>query len=117
MTWLIALLVFVPAGYFVVDGLHALIRGSYIAPRKGPHAGRLGPWAGLVRAAGLDPESVAFRGFFLVYGVAWLCALATFLAGVAWGKTALLLFAAGSLWYLPAGTALGLLQILLLLWR
>jgi hypothetical protein len=53
---------------------------------------------------------------FVAYGVAWLGVLAAFVAGEAWAPTALLVAAAGALWYAVPGTVLSVVQVALLLW-
>ncbi|MGH2710185.1 MAG: hypothetical protein ACRDH9_03150 [Actinomycetota bacterium] len=113
--WLAAGLSIFEAGYMVVDGSRALIKGEYFTPSKGEYAGRLGPWAGLVRRIGIDPNGTPMRLTFVIYGLAWLAITAAFLAGAGWGRIAMLVAAIGSLWYLIVGTVTSLLVIVLLL--
>jgi hypothetical protein len=103
------------AGWFVLDGSHALLTGNYISAQRGPHAGQLGPWAKLVLAAGLDPNSTIFQIALIAYGILWLVAIAGFVFRARWAHGAVLTAALGSLWYLPIGSLLSAIQIVLLL--
>jgi hypothetical protein len=102
------------AGWFVLDGSHALLTGSYISPNTGPSAGQLGPWAKLVLAAGLNPNSTIFKIALFAYGILWLTVIAGFVFRARWARGAVVAAAVGSLWYLPIGTVLGCIQIALL---
>jgi hypothetical protein len=98
------------------DGIHALVTGDFVTPRSGEYAGQLGPWAAIPRAAGIDPRGVGVEAFFVALGVAYLAALAFFLAGWRGGRGAVAAGAAVALLYLPFGT-LASLGVLALLWR
>lgn len=113
--WSAAALALVVAGWFVFDGGRALVVGDYVTPSYGEYAGRLGPWAGVVAAVGIEPRSTAMKLIFVVYGLAWLGVVGGFLAGRSWAWTGMLVAAVGCLWYLPFGTLLGAAQIVLLL--
>jgi hypothetical protein len=114
MKWIITGLVVLVAGYMVVDGLTALIKGDYIRPRTGSHAGELGPWARIVSGLGIEPTSTGMKVLFVGYGTAWLVILGFYIAGAPWARAAMMMAAVGSLWYAPFGTLLGLVQIALL---
>lgn len=64
--------------------------------------------------ASLDASTLT-KAVFTGYGLAWLAIVGAFVVGVPWGRTAMLLAAAGALWFLPFGTLLSVLQIGLLL--
>lgn len=55
----------------VTDGAVALATGSYFGPE-------LGPWAGMLRALGVDPLSTAVKAFFVLYGAGYLALLAAY---------------------------------------
>lgn len=114
LRWLAVACALVVAGWFAFDGGRALLVGDYVTPGSGPYAGQLGPWAGVVEAAGIEPRSTAMKLVFLGYGTAWLAVIAAFVARRGWAWTAMLIAALGSLWYVPFGTLLGLIQIALL---
>ena len=105
----LALLVSVTAGYMVVDGVRALVVGDYFTVD-----GQLGPWAPLVESLGIGARSMAMKLLFVLWGAAWLLALALYLAGRATWRL-MLVAAVASVWYLVIGTAFALAQIALLL--
>ena len=102
------------AGWFVTDGIVALVSGDYVTPRSGQYAGQLGPWAKVASAVGIDPRSTTMKLIFVVYGLLWLAVIAGFIMKADWSWWAMLLGALFSLWYLPFGTLLGVVQIVLL---
>lgn len=112
--WVIGVLAFITAAWFAFDGLKALTTGTYVTPSSGAHAGQLGPWSKVVSAVGIDPSSALMKWIFVLYGIAWLMIITGYLRGHSWAAVAMLIAAIGSLWYLPFGTLLGLIQIVLL---
>lgn len=105
----------VVAAWMAFDGGRALVTGDYVTPKSGRHAGQLGPWSGVVSGVGVDPRSTLMKSVFLGYGIAWLAVIGAFVAGSSWAWYGMFVAAVGSLWYLPFGTLLGVLQIVLLL--
>jgi hypothetical protein len=112
--WVVLALVLVNAGWMIFDGSTALIRGDYVTPGAGRHAGELGPWSEVVRATGLDPRHTRVKLGFVVYGGAYLVAALLFFARLPWGRRLLALTAILGLWYLPFGTLINLAVIILL---
>jgi len=93
-------------GYMIFDGMHALILGAYFGPG-------IGPWGQLVSAIGLAPASMAAP--FVIQGGP--VDLFSFLGAVPlavdlYGRVAVTV---GTLWYLPLGTTLSVIQIGMLL--
>lgn len=115
LSWLVIVLALLDGGFMAFDGTRALISGDYIRPQAGEYAGQLGPWAKLIRKAGIDPESTLMKLIFVLYGFAWLAVIAGFALKKPWGWMAMLVFAAASVWYLWVGTISSLVQIALLL--
>lgn len=111
--WILALCVLLNAGYMIVDGSRALLKGDYITPKSGPQAGQLGPWANVVSAMGISPRSSLMKWIFVGLGAVYLLMAAAFLLGVPWAKAGLIVVAVLGLWYLPFGTLLNILVILL----
>ncbi|HVF04869.1 MAG TPA: hypothetical protein VNA20_08520 [Frankiaceae bacterium] len=94
-------------GFQVVDGVHVLRTGRYIGPPTP------GPWRHVVAAAGLDPFGIG--PVFVGLGIAWLAAFGWLLLGggaAAWW--ACVAVAVLTLWYLPVGTALTVVALVLL---
>lgn len=113
--WLVVVLAVLEAGYMVFDGGRALVVGDYVTPKSGAYAGRLGPWAALVRRLGIDPHSRGMKLTFVVYGLAWLLITVAFAGDASWGWAAMLVFALASLWYAVIGTVVSALIVVLLL--
>lgn len=111
---ILILCVLLEAGWMAWDGARALILGDYVTPKSGQYAGRLGPWSRVVQAVGIEPRGTLMKSLFLVYGAVWLAVAAAFLFGIRWSWWCWTMLAAGALWYLPFGTLLSLLQIVLL---
>lgn len=113
--WVVVALAAVVAGWFAFDGIRALVAGDYVTPRSGEYAGKLGPWSRVVEAIGIEPRSTLMKLIFTVYGLLWISVIVSFSLGRGWAWMAMLVAAVGSLWYLPFGTLLGLIQIAFLL--
>ena len=114
MTWLIVALGALVGGFMLFDGLRALVSGDYTTPRTGAHAGELGPWARLVAALGIPPRSAGMKVAFAVYGLGYLATVVLFAFGVV-PAVVLIVAAALGLWYLPFGTLLNAIVIVLAL--
>lgn len=108
--WLVAVLGFVEGGWMLFDGLRRLIVGDYVRID-----GRLGPWAQIVSAFGIDPMSMGLP--FAVLGVLWIAGCAGLLLGRPWGWKLTLAMAMISLFYLTFGTMVAFVVLLLLLMR
>ncbi len=115
LRWLTVVICALQGGYLVFDGVRALTVGSYLTPARGEHAGQLGPWARLVRAVGIEPESTAMKTAFVVLGTAWLVAAAALALELGWARPLGVVLAVGTLWYLVPGTALSVAVLILLL--
>jgi len=96
------------------DGGRALVAGDYVTPSSGPYAGQLGPWAGVVEAAGLEPRSGLVKSVFVVYGLALVAAALGFALARAGSRRALLVLLPLGLWYLPFGTAINVVALAML---
>ena len=83
--WIPALLIAFTAGWMLFDGTRALLVGDYVTAKSGEYAGRLGPWAGLVSAIGIEPRSTLMKSIFVAYGLAGLAAAVCLLLGLPWG--------------------------------
>jgi len=115
LRWVVVVLALVEGGWLAFDGGRALVVGDYVTPRSGRHAGQLGPWSGVVRAVGIEPRSTLMKAIHLVLGLVWLAVIACFAMGQGWAWSGMLVCAVLGLWYLPFGTLLSLVQIVLLL--
>ena len=113
--WLGVALCAVQGGYMLFDGVRAFVVGSYLTPGSGEHAGQLGPWARIVRAVGIPPESTAMKTAFVVLGTAFLVASVAWALGAGWARWLALVLAVGTLWYLVPGTVISVAVLVLVL--
>jgi len=97
------------------DGMRALKVGDYVTPRSGVRAGELGPWHYIVESVGIAPRSTLMKVIFVAFGLAWLIIAAALVRRVPWAVNAALIAAVLTLWYLPVGTAFGVIEIALCL--
>ena len=93
-------------GWMLFDGFYVLVTGTYFGPAKP------GPWADLALAIGLNPYG--FGPFFIVLGMLWILFLVEVLRGSRWGWWGALVVAVLTLWYVPVGTALAVVYVVLL---
>ena len=115
--WIVVGLVLLSGGWMAFDGGRALIVGDYVTPKTGPLAGALGPWSNLVELVGIGARSTLMKGLFVVYGVTYLAATASLVLGVFRAWWAVLVLAVLGLWYIPFGTMINIIVIVLLLLR
>ena len=113
--WVVLVLAFVEGSWLAFDGGHALLVGDYVTPKSGQYAGQLGPWAQVVSAIGIEPRSTLMKSIHLALGSAWLIVMVGFALRVPWGWWGMLVCAVLGLWYLPFGTILSIVQVVLLL--
>ena len=113
--WVVIILAFIEGGWLAFDGSHALVVGDYVTPKSGAHAGQLGPWAHIVSAVGIGPRSTLMKSIHVILGTTWLIVIVCFALGQSWAWTGMLVCAILGLWYLPFGTLLSVIQIILLL--
>lgn len=114
-TWLSLLLIASSASWMVFDGTRALILGDYVTPPAGEFAGQLGPWSNLVQAIGLEPRSIWMKLIFVIQGIATMTIIVSYLLNKPWSRTVLLAAMLLGLWYLPIGTLVNLIALILLL--
>ena len=110
MRIVIVIIAVVVGGWLTLDGTRALVKGDYLTAS----GGKLGPWARLVAGIGIDPRSFAMKCVHVGLGVAWLLSAILFIASVTIGWHVLLGCSILTLWYLPLGTLLSVVEILLL---
>jgi bacteriocin resistance YdeI/OmpD-like protein len=114
-TWLSVLLIASTAGWMVFDGTHALVLGDYVTSQTGEFAGQLGPWANLVHVIGIEPRSVWMKLIFITQGLGTIVVIASYILKKPWAWTGLLVAMLLGLWYLPIGTLVNLVALILLL--
>jgi hypothetical protein len=95
------------SGWMIFDGIHVLRTGKYFGPPEP------GPWSKLVSLLGINPFSMGIP--FIILGILWLVGLVGIAQTTSWGWTFALAVSIATLWYLPIGTVLSLLYIILLI--
>lgn len=113
--WLVLVMALIEGGWLAFDGGRALVVGDYVTPRSGQYAGQLGPWAKVVSAIGIEPRSTLMKTIHLGLGSLWLIVMVCFALQLSWAWYGMFACAALGLWYLPFGTLLSVIQIVLLL--
>ena len=108
-------LVSLSGGWMAFDGGRALIDGDYVTPSGGEMAGQLGPWSSLIKAVGIAPRSTLMKSIFLIYSLIYLGLALALGLGSPWAWPPLLVVAILGLWYVPFGTFLSILVIVLLM--
>lgn len=115
LSWIVIAIGLLLGGWLAFDGSRALIKGDYVTPASGAYAGQLGPWSKLVSAIGIPPRSNLMKTIHVALGVAWLVVIGCFAANASWAWWGVFVCAVLTLWYLPFGTLLSIIQIALLL--
>ncbi len=113
--WVVLVLALIEGGWLAFDGGRAIVVGDYVTPKSGQYAGQLGPWAKVVSAVGIEPRSTLMKSIHLVLGLAWIVVMICFALGLPWAWSGMLACAVLGLWYLPFGTILSVIQIIVLL--
>ena len=113
--WVVLALALIEGGWLAFDGGRALVVGDYVTPKSGQYAGQLGPWAKVVSAVGIEPRSTMMKSIHLALGLVWLVVMICFALRLPWAWSGMLVCAVLGLWYLPFGTLLSVIQIVLLL--
>ena len=103
----ISLLGAIIGGWFTFDGIHVLVKGKYFGPLEP------GPWASAVKLLGINPFSLGVP--FIVLGLIWFISSYGLFSHQSWGVLSTFMVAIMSIWYLPFGTVISVL-VLVLLW-
>jgi hypothetical protein len=105
--WTIAALAVLLGAWLLFDGIRALTAGDFATATGESHAGRLGPWASLLRGLGIDPRHPAVKLAHVLLGLCWFAACLGVVVRAPWARIAVIGVGVASLWYLPFGTVLG----------
>ena len=112
--WIVVLLGITAAGWMTFDGSRAFLVGDYVTPTSGKYAGQLGPWTHVVEAVGLEPRSTEMKAIFVAQGSLGLVLLIWFCTRRRAARWALVLWCLSIVWYLPFGTLIAVVDLLLL---
>lgn len=107
MKILVTLLAFLNGGFMLADGIYVLLKGKYIGPEKP------GPWANLFYKLQVDVFKLG--PLFIAFGIAWLLFIIGLWSQQQWAYMLGLIVAICTLWYLPAGTLISVIVLIILL--
>jgi len=107
MRILLIILSLLNGGFMLTDGIHVLLKGKYIGPPKP------GPWAMLFEKLNIDVFKLG--PLFVLFGLAWLLFLFSLLTRQQWSYSLGIAVSLLTLWYLPVGTLIALIVLVLLL--
>lgn len=107
MKIIILLLSIINGSYMLVDGIYCLIKGKYIGPEKP------GPWANLFYKFKIDVFKLS--PLFILYGMVWFLFIFTLWTNQSYAFPFGIIISLATLWYLPIGTLLSLMILVILL--
>jgi hypothetical protein len=113
-SWIVVALSIINAGWMVFDGTRALTVGDYVTPQTGEYAGQLGPWSMFVKAIGIEPRSTLMKFVFVAYGVVTIFIAICFALELPWAWWGMVMTSVLGLWYLPVGTIMNIIVLVLL---
>jgi hypothetical protein len=107
MKIIVSILAFLNGAYMLLDGIFVIVKGKFIGPDKP------GPWANLFYKLNMDVFKLG--PLFIIFGLLWLAFLFGMLTNQTWAYLLGIIISALTLWYLPAGTIISILVIIILL--
>lgn len=102
-----AILGLLSGGWMLIDGIHVLLKGKYLGPDKP------GPWANLFYKFNIDVYKLG--PLFILFGIVWLTFIFGLWTNQNWTYMLGLVISIMTLWYLPVGTIVSIVIILILL--
>jgi hypothetical protein len=107
MKILITILGLLNGGYMLLDGIYVLLKGKYIGPAKP------GPWANIFYK--MDVNVFKLGPVFIAFGIMWLIWIYALWANLSWSYAFGIVCCILTLWYLPVGTLLSIIILLILI--
>lgn len=107
MKIIITILSLINGLYMLIDGIHVIIKSKYLGPEKP------GPWANTFHKMNIDVFNLG--PLFIIYGIAWLTFLYGIWTGQSWAYFFGIIISILTLWYLPIGTFISIIILILLL--
>jgi len=107
MKIIVIILALVNGIYMLTDGIYVLVNKKYIGPEKP------GPWANIFSSLNIDVFKLS--PLFISFGVAWLCFVVAYLYNMSWAFVFGILMSVLTFWYLPVGTVISLIIIILMI--
>ena len=107
MKIIVSILSLLNGGYMLADGIFVLLKGKYIGPAKP------GPWSKLFTSCGINVFNLG--PLFILFGLCWLVFLAGLWLNQSWAYLLGIVISVLTLWYLPFGTFISLILLILLI--
>lgn len=107
MKILISILSLLNGGYMLLDGIFVILKGKYIGPPKP------GPWANIFYKFNVDVFNLG--PLFILFGLLWFVFLFGLWTNQSWTYVFGMTISAITLWYLPVGTIISIIIIVLLM--
>jgi hypothetical protein len=107
MKILITILGLLNGVYMLIDGIFVMVKGKYIGPEKP------GPWANIFYK--LDVNVFKLGPLFVAFGILWLTWLYGLWTNQGWAYIFGIIISILTFWYLPVGTILSIIVLLVLL--
>ncbi|GDX53107.1 hypothetical protein LBMAG27_21540 [Bacteroidota bacterium] len=107
MKILVTLLGLLNGIYMLADGIFVILKGKYIGPAKP------GPWANVFYKLNIDVFKLG--PVFIVFGLLWLTFLFGLWTNQTWTYLLGLVICILTLWYLPIGTIISVVILILML--
>lgn len=104
---IITILGLINGGYMLLDGIYVMIKGKYIGPEEP------GPWASLLSKLNIDVFKLG--PLFILFGLCWIAWVLSSWTNQSWAYMFGLILSVSTFWYLPIGTLLSVIILLLLL--
>ncbi len=107
MKYIVIILSLITGGFMLIDGIHVLLKGKYIGPPEP------GPWASLFSKLKVDVFKLG--PMFIAFGLVWLVFLTGLWMQKSWSYPLGIMISILTLWYLPVGTLVSLVVLIMLL--
>lgn len=107
MKTILSILAFLNGSFMLLDGIYVMVTGKYIGPEKP------GPWANLFYKFNINVFKLG--PLFVFFGLLWLIWCYSVLTHQNWSYIWGLVVSVITLWYLPVGTLISLIIIIILL--
>lgn len=107
MLKIVVILSMVIGAYMLIDGIFVILNGKYIGPVKP------GPWSILFEKLNINVFKLG--PLFCLYGAAWIVFSYFLSMNTSWVRIFGVILGLSTLWYLPLGTLISMIVIVMLL--